>query len=181
MDTPPKPTKFVTHVALYCRDLQRSVDWYCKVFGMTVRAAAPGRFAALSFGHKHHDFALVQAPAEFADPAPSRVGLYHIAIDTGGFEESVALYRKAREAGSAFVKAIDHRLGNGIYVRDPDGNILELWSESYASMADALAALQTLDPPFEQNPIGYPLDIDAVDATGKPVRAQGEAPGPTHH
>ncbi len=174
-------TRFITHVALYCRNLDRSVAWYCDVLGMTVKASAPGRFAAVAFGQKHHDFALVQAPPGFADPSTQRVGLYHIAIDTGSFAASVELYKRAQAASSEFVKAIDHRLGKGIYLRDPDGNILELWSESYPTMAEALAGLETLDPPFHENPIGYPLDIDAVVKTGQPVRKSGEAPQPTDH
>jgi catechol-2,3-dioxygenase len=175
------PVKFVTHVALYCRDLARSVAWYCDVLGMSVKASAPGRFAAVSFGHKHHDFALVQAPAEFADPAPPQVGLYHVAIDTGGFEESVALLRRAKAVNSVFVKGIDHRLGIGIYVRDPDGNVIEFWSETYATMEEAIAKIATLDPPFAVNPIGYPLDIEAVLATGEPVRASGPVSDATKH
>lgn len=165
-----RPVKFVTHVALYCRDLARSVDWYQRVLGMRVVAASPGRFSALSFGEKHHDIALVQAAPEFRDPDGPRVGLYHISVDTGGFEESLAVYERARALDSPLVKAIDHRLGKGIYVRDPDGNVIELWSESYPSYAEAIATLPHLNPSFEENPIGYPIDVD------RELRQRGREP-----
>lgn len=178
--------KFITHVALYCRDLEFSSSWYQRLLGMKVQASAPGRFSALSFGHKHHDLALVQAPKEFADPQRGQVGLYHISIDTGSFEESVDIYRRAMAENNEFVKAIDHRVGHGIYLRDPDGNIIELWSEVYPSMEEAVAQLDKFDPPFAQNPIGYPLDIAAVAATGKPVHLSADAgtagaPDPVTH
>jgi len=175
-------TKFVTHVALYCRDLDKSAAWYRRVFEMKVLAEAPGRFAALSFGERHHDFALVQAPPEFRDPAPPRIGLYHIAVDTGSFAESLAIFKRARAENAEFVKAIDHRVGNGIYIRDPDGNILELWSEIYATMAEAIASIAKMDPPFQENPIGFPLDIEETVRTGKPVHLVGaKPPSPITH
>ncbi len=177
-----KATKFFTHVALYCRDVNKTKDWYCQVFGMNVNASAPGRFAALSFGYKHHDLALVQAPAEFQDPQPPRVGLYHFAVDTGSFEESMRIFERAKALESEFVKAIDHRIGNGIYVRDPDGNMIELWNEAHATMDEAVASLHGLKEEFEVNPIGFPLDIDATVAAKKPVRKPNAAPpSPTTH
>jgi len=128
---------------------------------MNVVAQAPGRFAALSFGHRHHDVALVQAPPNFGDPQPPQVGLYHVSVDTGSFDESLRLLERARSLQSPFVKAIDHRVGTGIYVRDPDGNVIEFWAESYPTMGEAVASLATMDPPFEVNPIGFPMDIEA--------------------
>lgn len=178
MNTPEKPLKFITHVALFCAELDRSVRWYSDVLGMRVMAQSPGRFAAMSFGHKHHDLALVQAPPEFAPPDPPRVGLYHVSVDVGSFAESLALYDRAMQAQSPFVKAIDHRVGNGIYVRDPDGNIIELWSEAYATMTEALGSMESMDPPFEENPVGFPLDIEASVRKGAPVhQAAGVEPG----
>lgn len=169
-------TKFFTHVALYCRDVNKAIDWYTKVLGMRVHASAPGRFAALSFGYRHHDLALVQAPPEFKDPQRQQVGLYHFAVDTGSFDESMRIFERAKALDSEFVKAIDHRIGNGVYVRDPDGNMIELWSEAHDTMEEAVASLGSLKEDFKTNPIGFPLDIDATVAEKKPVRKKDAAP-----
>ena len=70
------------------------------------------------------------------------------------------LYQKAMEQDSEFVKVIDHRVGKGVYVRDPDGNILEFWSERFPSYEEAIDAIGKFEPSFEENPIGYFLEID---------------------
>ena len=152
--------KFITHVALYCTDLQKSIDWYDHVFGMKIIASSPGRFAAMSFGEKHHDLALVQAPDDFGPPDVKRAGLYHVSIDTGSFDASMRAYERAMALGVKAEKAIDHRLGHGIYILDPDLNMIELWSESYPSYDEAIASLSEMDPPFSENPVGWYLNID---------------------
>lgn len=157
--------KFITHLALYCSDLETSVDWYRQVFDMKVIASSPGRFAAISFGEKHHDLALVQAPDTFGPPEVKRAGLYHFAVDTGSFDNSMRIYGRAKALGGSAEKAIDHRLGMGVYVRDPDQNLVELWSETYGSYAEGIATLPKMDPPFSENPIGWPFD--AEDAYAK--------------
>ncbi len=155
------PVKFITHIALYVGDLERSIRWYEDVMGMKINASSPGRFAAVSFGYRHHDLALVQAPPDYKPVDTDRVGVYHMAIDTGSFDNSMRIYGKARELGMLdFVKATDHRLGVGIYLRDPDGNIIELWSEYHKRMDDAIASIDKMDPPFEENPIGFPMDME---------------------
>ncbi len=164
--------KFVTHVALYCQDLQKSIDWYEHVFGMKVTASSPGRFAAITFGERHHDLALIQAPDDFGPPEVKKAGLYHISIDTGSFDNSMRIYERAMEMGTSFEKAIDHRIGHGIYIRDPDLNLIELWSESYPSYAEAIASIPQMDPPFTENPIGWYLNID--DVYNKWKKEQGQ-------
>lgn len=151
---------FVTHVALYCEDVAKSKAWYIEVLGMKVHAESEGVFCALSFGEKHHDIALAKAPNQTGRTTLGNVGLYHISIDVGSYQQSLRLYKKADAFGSEFVKIIDHRLGSGVYVRDPDGNIIELWSERMATYGEAIAAIDKLEPSFEENPIGYYLDID---------------------
>lgn len=155
--------KFITHIALYCANVDDSISWYEDILGMKVRAMAPGRFAGMTFGERHHDMALVQAPPDFNPANRPQVGLYHISVDTGSLDESLRIYDRAKTAGRlVFEKAVDHRVGTGIYIRDPDGNLVELWSEAYGTMKEAVEAIDHFDPPFEENPIGWPLDIEQL-------------------
>jgi len=152
--------KFITHVALFCQDVDASKKWYQDVLGMKVIAESKGRFCALSFGERHHDIALAKAPIDSGRTTQGNVGLYHISIDVGTYDDSLDVFERAKAAGAEFVKVVDHRVGRGVYVRDPDGNVLELWSESYPSYAEAIDSIAEMDPSFEENPIGFYLDID---------------------
>jgi len=139
---------------------------------MKIIASSPGRFAALSFGEKHHDLALVQAPADFGPPEIKKAGLYHISIDTGSFDNSMRAYERTLDLHATVEKVIDHRLGHGIYIRDPDLNLIELWSESYPSYAEAIDSISKMDPPFPENPVGWYLNIDDVYKKWKEEQGQ---------
>ncbi|MEM8935264.1 MAG: VOC family protein [Pseudomonadota bacterium] len=154
--------KFVTHIALYCKDLERSVEWYQSVLGLKIMAESKGKFTGMTFGEKHHDFALVQAPPDFGDPVVKKAGLYHISIDTGSRDNSFEIYDRFVKQGGTVDKAINHRVGYGIYIRDPDLNLIELWDELYKSYEEANATIPHFDPPFSENPIGWPFDIDTA-------------------
>ena len=92
--------------------------------------------AFLSTGSSHHDVALVEVPS-----LESRGGaLHHFTLKVG---ESVAeLAEVQRTLAAAGVKmhiTLDHTVSQGIYVSDPDGNLIELY-------VDADEALWRNDP-----------------------------------
>lgn len=155
-----KRPMFITHVALYCQDVAISRRWYVNVLGMKIMGEAEGKFCALSFGEKHHDIALAKAPNNTGDTVHGDVGLYHISVDVGTYRDSLEYYKKAMGEGTEFLKIIDHRLGRGVYVRDPDGNVIEFWSEAHESYSEAIGSVKSFNPSFETNPVGYYLDIE---------------------
>ena len=52
-----------THIALFVKDPFASAPWYEDVLGMQVTARG-AQWVFLSFGTKHHDIALIQAPPD---------------------------------------------------------------------------------------------------------------------
>lgn len=124
--------KWLGHVALYVRDLERSRRFYGDVLGWReVRGDMPVPIpaAAFSSGRTHHELLLIEVDSDAARiPAGRRVGMYHFGVKVG---ESDAELREARqrltEAGVRVVGASDHAVTHSLYIEDPDGNEIELY------------------------------------------------------
>ncbi len=168
----------IVHVGFYCQDLPASVAWYMDVLGMEKQFGFPGRAQALGFGgeKEDHDIFLVQAPEQYAEPSPmhfdyetlapvkGRIGFYHVSIDLGSFEAAMQAYTRALARDSALSKSVQHADGRGIYVRDPDGNLVELFSfNGCIDEADALKYLVAY-PGSEGRGGGFSIDMAATYA-----------------
>lgn len=140
----PVPVSKVGHIVLRVEDLDAALTFYCGVLGLTEvarRDFGEGPMAFLSTGNSHHDMALVAA----TQPASAHGALHHFALKVG---ESLHDLRHARQAlaasGIAVHMSLDHRVSQGIYICDPDGNLIELY-------VDADDALWRHDPSLVAN------------------------------
>src|SRR5256714_15537624 len=59
----------IGHVGLYCRDLQRMVDFYTRVLGFKVSDVNEKGMTFLRFGADHHSFVLAPASEPPAQPS----------------------------------------------------------------------------------------------------------------
>lgn len=121
------------HLVLYVRDLGRSVDFYGNVLGwrQILDNGPHGGAAAFSGGRTHHELLLIEV-GESATPIPEgrRVGMYHFGLKVGDTDDQLRamLARvRARPDLATFVGMSDHTVTHSLYVRDPDGNELELY------------------------------------------------------
>ncbi len=117
------------HVVLYVRELKRSLAFYRNVVGLNVIGEIfGGRAAMLSGGRTHHELLLIEVGAAPGPLTGRRIGLYHIGWKIG---ESLAALRamktKLEQQGVAIDGMSDHTVSQSLYVRDPDGNELELY------------------------------------------------------
>jgi catechol 2,3-dioxygenase len=117
------------HVVLYVRDLDTSLHFYRDAIGLGVTATLfGGRAAMLSGGHTHHEIMLIAVGDAPAPPHGKRLGLYHIAWKVG---ESMAALREAHQrlvnAGVSVEGMADHTISQSLYLRDPDGNEIEVY------------------------------------------------------
>jgi len=121
----------VGHVVLRVRDLETSLSFYCGVLGLldvARRDFGEGPMAFLSTGHAHHDIALVEA----RDPASAGGALHHFALKIGDSLDDLAhAATELESAGVAIHMTLDHRVSQGIYVSDPDGNLIELYVDVF--------------------------------------------------
>ncbi len=126
----------IGHVVLTVSSLDTAVDFYSGVLGLKEvarRDFGEGPMAFLSTGNSHHDLGLVEAGA--AAPRDGTLGLHHVALKVGDSLTELAEVKQQLEVhGVAVHMILDHRVSQGIYVSDPDGNLLELYVDGDPSL-----------------------------------------------
>lgn len=144
------------HVALRVRSLAVSVPFYTAVLGLreVARLDGPerdivgGELAFLSFGSNHHDLALLESPqARLADPLCA--GLAHFALRIGDDIETLrAFHVRLRDQGVALTHGRDHEVSQSLYLRDPDGLLVEVYVDAdpalWAARPEAVATVRPL-------------------------------------
>ncbi len=117
------------HVVFYVRDLQTSVKFYTDIVGLDLKGLIfNNRAALLSGGSTHHELLLIQIGSADGPLQGKRIGLYHVDWNVGDSLATLkALYEKLRAMDYPVDGLSDHTISQSIYLRDPDGNELELY------------------------------------------------------
>jgi len=123
-------TPRIGHVHLTVADLDRALTFYRDVLGLEVTARYGRDAVFLSYGGYHHHVALNTWAGRGAPrPAPGTTGLYHFAILYPDRAALAAVVRRVLEHGIALEGASDHGVSEAVYLRDPDGNGVELYRD----------------------------------------------------
>lgn len=122
------PQVRIGHVHLKVADLQRAIGFYRDVLGFEVTQLYGDQAAFLSAGGYHHHIGLNtwESLGGSAPPAGT-TGLYHLAILYPTRAELADALRRVMAAGIALDGASDHGVSEALYLRDPDGNGVELY------------------------------------------------------
>ena len=117
------------HVVFYVRDLQTSVKFYTDIVGLDLKGFIfNNRAALLSGGSTHHELLLIQIGSADGPLQGKRIGLYHVGWKVGDSLATLkARYEKLRAMDYPVDGLSDHTISQSIYLRDPDGNELELY------------------------------------------------------
>jgi catechol-2,3-dioxygenase len=120
------PVRRLNHAVLYVSDLERSVDFYHRLFGFEVIARqGPMAFLRAKGSTNHHDLGLLSLGPDAPRPEQGTTGLYHLAWELGSIKELAAAREELRRAG-AITGESDHGATKSVYGADPDGNEFEL-------------------------------------------------------
>lgn len=124
----------LAHVVFYVRDLEQSLRFYTVIVGLTEKGRVFGnRAAVLSTGHSHHELLLIQVGDAPGPLTGRRIGLYHVGWKVGdSLDELRNVYRRVTDNGYAIDGMSDHTVSQSLYLRDPDGNELELFVDDPA-------------------------------------------------
>lgn len=154
--SPIDPQVRIGHVHLKVANLDRALAFYCGVLGFQLMQRFGAGAAFISAGGYHHHLGLnTWESLGGSPPAAGTTGLYHTAIlypDRASLGDAL---RRLLGAGIALDGASDHGVSEALYLRDPDGNGVELYRDrpraEWPHAADGSLAMVT-----------RPLDLKAL-------------------
>lgn len=144
----------LNHAVLFVSELERAVEFYQHVFGMTVIAREPRANAAFlraSCSVNHHDLGLFGLGPGASRPSGGQIGLYHLAWQVDTIDDLVTA-RQDLLASGAFRGESSHGATKSLYGADPDGNEFEImWMLPRAQWGgyESSAPVEALDLPAE--------------------------------
>ncbi|MBW4706259.1 VOC family protein [Roseobacter sp. YSTF-M11] len=120
----------VGHVHLKVSDLERAISFYRDVLGFEVTQRYGNAAAFLGAGGYHHHIGLNTWHSAGALPPPERhTGLYHAAFLYPDRKSLATVLKRVHDVGIALDGAADHGVSEAVYLRDPDGNGVELYRD----------------------------------------------------
>ena len=165
-NTPIHAQTRVGHIHLKVADLDRAIGFYHGVLGFEVTQRLGSGAAFLSAGGYHHHVGLNTWESQGGSPPPpGTTGLYHVAFVYPTRRALADALRRVLDAGLSLDGAADHGVSEALYMRDPDGNGVELywdhprseWPQTaegtlamYTRQLDLHSLLATLERPEEE-------------------------------
>jgi catechol 2,3-dioxygenase len=118
----------IGHVHLKVSDLDRAQEFYSDALGFELQQRYDRSAAFLSAGGYHHHIGLnIWQSRGGSPPPPGTTGLFHLAILYPTRGDLARAVQRVMEAGVPLDGASDHGVSEAIYLRDPDGNGIELY------------------------------------------------------
>lgn len=150
------PSVRIGHVHLKVADLERSLAFYCGVLGFQIMQRYGTQAAFVSAGGYHHHLGLNTWESRGGSPPPrGSTGMYHVAILYPDRVQLADALQRLVKAGVQLDGAADHGVSEALYLRDPDGNGVELYCdrppEQWPREADGSLAMVT-----------RPLEVEAL-------------------
>ena len=123
-------TRRLGHANVWVSDYAGLYEFYNQVFGFSKAYIQPDNKASfVSNGNSHHDFGMVDVKSHYASRPDQKPGLNHLGFELRNEAELVEGYRRAVAAGIKFVDTADHDVAHSAYIKDPDGNEIELYAD----------------------------------------------------
>src|SRR5438270_9194442 len=129
------PRVRIGHIHLRVADLDRSLGFYCGVLGFELMQRMGTQAAFVAAGGYHHHIGLnTWESLGGSPPLPGATGLYHVAILYPSRRTLADALRRLIAARIPLDGAADHGVSEALYLRDPDGNGVELYWDRPAEL-----------------------------------------------
>ena len=124
------PETRIGHVHLKVANIDRALAFWQDVIGFEVQQTYGDQAVFLSAGGYHHHIALnTWESKDGAWPPPGTTGLFHVALLYPSRTALATALKRLLDAGWPLEGASDHGVSEAIYLRDPDGNGVELYRD----------------------------------------------------
>ena len=149
----------IGHLVLNVTDVERSTRFYRDVVGFKVSRYRPdGSGAFLTCGVVHHNLALFKAPPGAQPREKGQIGLNHFAFKVESYEALQEAHDRLAAAGARIDHVTDHGMTRSVYFLDPDGIMMELFADTFATEEEGLAYMMA-----PGRPAATPMDITAPE------------------
>lgn len=152
--------KKLAHIVLQTTQLDALKQWYLAVLDCHV-VHENDFLAFLTFDDEHHRLAIIAIPG-LAERTPTTVGLSHSAYTYPTLAALLTKYQDLKSVGITPRVPVQHGVTTSLYYRDPDGNMVELQIDNFATPAEATAYME--GPEYSADPIGPSFDPDLMSA-----------------
>jgi catechol 2,3-dioxygenase len=117
------------HAVVKVRDRERAEAFYSEILGIPIVARSE-KMTFFTLGN-HHDFAIYTVSPDAPDATEDAPGLYHVAFKVGtSLDELRTVKDELGAVGVTPYDAMDHTVGQSLYIHDPDGNSIELYVDT---------------------------------------------------
>ena len=126
---------FIEHIAIWCTDLEKMKDFYCRWFGATsnniyhnISKQYSSYFLSFAKGPRLELMQMTSIPENVNDILKQYKGLIHFAVSAGSAEKVDRLTNDLRQAGCMVIGG-PRTTGDGYYesvIFDIDGNKIEI-------------------------------------------------------
>lgn len=163
------------HIAFKTTNYENMVNFYKNLFGCEPLYQSD-LITFLAYDDEHHRIAIANTSDVLSNlnfiqkivmklkiflnkNIPSIEGLDHISYRINPIEKWFDFYFKAKERGLSPLWTVNHGWISGIYYRDPDNNLVEVFFEHFSSAEEFK---ENISPDFEDEPIGTNMDIEVL-------------------
>ncbi|WP_026696076.1 VOC family protein [Peribacillus kribbensis] len=157
---------YVKHIQLRVKELPRSLTFYQEKLGLRVLREEKGR-AELTADGRVPLLSLIEV--KDAEPKMARTtGLYHFALLVPSRAELGKMLRNLLQTGYPLQGASDHSVSEAVYLADPDGNGIEIYTDrkSQEWKWDSGEVMMVTEP----------MDAEGVLLAGKDLEWNGISP-----
>ncbi len=164
------------HVAFKTQNYEKMIMFYEKLFGCKPMYKSKD-IAFLAFDEEHHRIAIANTEPGIKKlgfiarivlglknwlnkNVPTTIGLDHISYRLNPIDRWFEFYHKAKERGLKPYWTINHGWITGMYYKDPDGNLVELFFEHWKNDDEYKKEISARG--FPEEPVGTNMDIDIL-------------------